>query len=478
MTRNSVAMTLTDCQSPPLHRAPARGAAGRQSEESVVTLAAEPGAAVGGLDAGIASLRGVTMSRTTVSVSADLEFDEWVGLGRRLFRIADASAWWIGDWLVYGEWRYGEKYHTAVEQFGLSYDRLRDYVYVASNVPAAVRRADLTFRHHRLVAKLGVEEQRMWLALAAEREWSARALGEAIKQAPQRTAARAAVLAPRGAADRRVRLAAASEQLAVWRDAAGYAGLDLQEWARQTLDDAASRVHRARGVPQAAGPPQRRNRQALSFADAIARFRRGYPVALINDLASRAWSGLLLAAERMDEAGLRMMIAAGPGTLTVCMSAHRCDRLGIATETGSPCPMSAWIVHRDAPTTNIYAARLFTIRRLVDDATTKHELVSPGVLPVAPARPIAQESDLNQRGTAGAVAVARLAKLRPVTATVGLSDDSGNPMSEHDVVAYAATLGLATVRLTEVLGATAEGSRPASPRRRNAHRPGIVRAQR
>ena len=37
--------------------------------------------------------------------------------------LREASAWWIGDWLAYGQWRYGEKYEGVVEELGVRLDQ-------------------------------------------------------------------------------------------------------------------------------------------------------------------------------------------------------------------------------------------------------------------------------------------------------------------------------------------------------------------
>jgi hypothetical protein len=43
----------------------------------------------------------------------NLHFDSWRRLGRQTDLITDSSAWWLGDWLVYGEKRYPDRYQRA-----------------------------------------------------------------------------------------------------------------------------------------------------------------------------------------------------------------------------------------------------------------------------------------------------------------------------------------------------------------------------
>src|SRR4051812_9106304 len=101
----------------------------------------------------LALSRRCTVSRLGLRLRGEVGVAEWAAVGRRLLGVADASAWWLGDWLVFGEFSYGEKYKTVIAALNLKYDRLRDYAYVAGSVPREIRRADLTFSHHRLVAK-------------------------------------------------------------------------------------------------------------------------------------------------------------------------------------------------------------------------------------------------------------------------------------------------------------------------------------
>jgi hypothetical protein len=163
-----------------------------------------------------------------VRIEDGLSFAEWMSIGRRLLTLHSASAWWIGDWLVYGEWRYGEKYRAVTEQLEVNYHRLRDYAYVAGRVGRGVRRKDLTFSHHRVVAKLEPAEQIRWLAFAAEQKLTQRQFAAAVS-APRQIAGRPAI-------SEQMRLTVERTRLEVWRQAAAANERDLLEWAASTLD--------------------------------------------------------------------------------------------------------------------------------------------------------------------------------------------------------------------------------------------------
>ena len=176
--------------------------------------------------------RRVLVDSTGLTFRGDIDFVEWVTVGRKVIRAYNASAWWIGDWLVYGEWRYGQKYSTVTEALNLNYDRLRDYCYVSGNVSRIVRRSDLSWTHHRVVAKLESKQQSAWLERAAKRKWSKRELADAVAGAatPRLHVAVPALL----------RLSVEADQVERWRLASERAGLDFERWVAATLDAAAT----------------------------------------------------------------------------------------------------------------------------------------------------------------------------------------------------------------------------------------------
>jgi hypothetical protein len=109
---------------------------------------------------------------TSLRLGDELEYDTYEALGCYLGALRDATAWWIGDWLLFGEGRYGEKYADAVEATGRSKQTLKNYAWVAQNVPTSRRRARLSWSHHEAIAKLGPREQKAWLDRAERERWS------------------------------------------------------------------------------------------------------------------------------------------------------------------------------------------------------------------------------------------------------------------------------------------------------------------
>jgi hypothetical protein len=167
-----------------------------------------------------------------------MSFESWRKLGSRVALIANSSAWWLGDWLVYGEQAYGARYEQAIADTSLSYQTLRNYAWVARTFPVSRRRDTLSFGHHVEVAALSEAEQDVWLARAEELNWSCNNLRRAL---------RAAKLTDQRASDdkgmvqiRALTIEVPTEQHDRWRFAAEQQDCSLAEWIIATLDRAAT----------------------------------------------------------------------------------------------------------------------------------------------------------------------------------------------------------------------------------------------
>lgn len=110
----------------------------------------------------------------------EMSFEQWQNLGATLQQIDASLPWWIGDWLNYGEWAWGEAYAQAVEITGMSVDRLNNYKWIANKIDVAQRRDDLSWSHHRAVAAFDPELQADWLERAIENGWSVNELWREI----------------------------------------------------------------------------------------------------------------------------------------------------------------------------------------------------------------------------------------------------------------------------------------------------------
>jgi N6-adenosine-specific RNA methylase IME4 len=111
-----------------------------------------------------------------------LAFKDWDNIGSCLRLVEGSMQWWVGDWLNYGERSYGEMYAQAIDETDLSYGRLRNIKFVASNIELSRRRDNLTFTHHEEVASLSSKEQDLFLNKASDENLSVRDLREAIRK--------------------------------------------------------------------------------------------------------------------------------------------------------------------------------------------------------------------------------------------------------------------------------------------------------
>src|SRR4051812_45810469 len=112
-----------------------------------------------------------------------MSFEQWVLHGRRLGAIGRGVGWWIGDWLRFGNARYGEKYVQASKITGYDVQTLMNMVYVASSVDVSRRREHLSWSHHAEVAALEPEEQERWLDRVEEGRFSVHDLRALVREA-------------------------------------------------------------------------------------------------------------------------------------------------------------------------------------------------------------------------------------------------------------------------------------------------------
>jgi len=122
---------------------------------------------------------------TSVSWTASdaMSFEHWVLNGRRLGATGRGIGWWIGDWLRFGNARYGEKYVQAAKITGYDKQTLMNMVYVASRINVERRRERLSWSHHAEVAATEREQQEHWLDRAEESRLSVQDLRQLLRKA-------------------------------------------------------------------------------------------------------------------------------------------------------------------------------------------------------------------------------------------------------------------------------------------------------
>lgn len=177
-------------------------------------------------------------TRTALYFRPELSYEEWQQLGEHLLTVADSSAWWVGDWLLFGQRRYSDRYERAIRRTGFDYQTLRNYAWVASRFDATRRQEGLSFSHHAEVAALEPDEQDAWLHRALVNRWSRNALRAELRKERERAGE-----APLRSA---IRLEVPPQRRALWEAAAEASGCDLDEWIETNLDEAAQLALAAR----------------------------------------------------------------------------------------------------------------------------------------------------------------------------------------------------------------------------------------
>lgn len=178
--------------------------------------------------------------RTTLTIPDGMPINAWRNLGRQIFVISDSSAWWLGDWLIYGQTQYPGRYKHAIEETSLDYQTLRNYAWVARRFDPGRRREKLSFQHHAEVASLPAPDQDELLAAAESQSWSRNELRRQIQRR-------------RDGGVREVESVSLQVQLGTgqkqrWQEAAEQADKDLLAWIVTSLDNAATLALEARVI--------------------------------------------------------------------------------------------------------------------------------------------------------------------------------------------------------------------------------------
>lgn len=111
------------------------------------------------------------VTKTSLEIKSGATFEEWDKIGHTLKTFYRANKWWIGDWLNFGERKYGETFSQALDETDFEYHTLQNYKYVANRIEMSRRRDNLSFSHHSEVASLEPKEQEKWLAMAEKEGW-------------------------------------------------------------------------------------------------------------------------------------------------------------------------------------------------------------------------------------------------------------------------------------------------------------------
>jgi hypothetical protein len=183
------------------------------------------------------------MTARGLHIREGISFDTWAGVGRRIAEISHASAWCLGDWLVYGQDAYGHRYKVAIEATALDYQTLRNYAWVARRFRMSRRRAALSLQHHAEVAALPESAQDLWLGRAERYRWSRNELRRRVSTDRQFERSSGSRTQPcSGGARITCRLRVTADRAHRWNQAASVSEQTLDDWVSSVADAAASAI--------------------------------------------------------------------------------------------------------------------------------------------------------------------------------------------------------------------------------------------
>ena len=131
-------------------------------------------ASVAPIDRSGSSVSGRAKGAAPVAWTPNHELDahEWAAAGRRIGAVGRCIQWLLGDWIAYGNAKFGERYARAAKITGYDTQTLMNMVYVASRFPISRRRENLSWSHHETLAALQLEEGDLWLDRSVTHRWS------------------------------------------------------------------------------------------------------------------------------------------------------------------------------------------------------------------------------------------------------------------------------------------------------------------
>ena len=113
-----------------------------------------------------------------LTLTQEVDFSEWEKMGHALRVHRESNPFWIGDWLIIGEGRWGEMYAQAMHVTGLDKNTLSHYKGMAQAIPQDQRR--LSMGHYRLLKNLDDKERKKLEEEAVNKDWGLMELREHI----------------------------------------------------------------------------------------------------------------------------------------------------------------------------------------------------------------------------------------------------------------------------------------------------------
>jgi len=115
-------------------------------------------------------------------VEKDLTYRQFEQLGFYLGLMNRSCMWWIGDWLIYGEGKYAERFEQALAVTGLAEQTLLNRMSVCRAWPISERRIGASFSIHDTLSSLSARDRRYWLDRVERNGWTRAQLRDAMAE--------------------------------------------------------------------------------------------------------------------------------------------------------------------------------------------------------------------------------------------------------------------------------------------------------
>jgi hypothetical protein len=99
------------------------------------------------------------ISPTGLVLPDSMRYEEWAAIGQVLRRTSSQVQWAIGDWLLYGEHKFGEMYVQAADMTGYDQGYLRHLTRASKAIPSVMRHHNLGHSYYVAVALTDLSDE-------------------------------------------------------------------------------------------------------------------------------------------------------------------------------------------------------------------------------------------------------------------------------------------------------------------------------
>ena len=121
------------------------------------------------------------VSKIGLELPDNLTFKDWQLLADGINTFSGASMWILGDWLNYGEDRYGQEFSQFVDKLEYAQITQQEALRIARRFPKETRHGGLPWSYHQTVAGLATAEREVLLKESEINQWTREQLRDEMK---------------------------------------------------------------------------------------------------------------------------------------------------------------------------------------------------------------------------------------------------------------------------------------------------------